>query len=261
MYNMKKLMIGISSLVLAFGMIACEKPATETETPETVTTEETTPNETVGNPADVKTDAGPFQLDALKYGYADLSKSIDPKTMEVHYSKHYLGYANKLNEAIKGTPNEGKSIEEIMKGMDLKNTALRNNGGGYYNHKLYFASMSPNGGGQPSGALADAIKKDFGSFDELKKQLSEAGAKRFGSGWAWLVVKDGKLAVGSTANQDNPLMPGQEISGSPILGIDVWEHAYYLKYQNKRPEYIDAFFNVVDWNFIGQNYDAAIAAK
>lgn len=261
---MKKLTIAISALVLAFGLISCEKPANETTTPETTTTtdtNETAANETVGNPADVKTDAGPFQLEALKYGYADLSKSIDPKTMEVHYSKHYLGYANKLNEAIKGTPNESKSIEEIMKGLDLKNAALRNNGGGFYNHKLYFASLSPNGGGEPTGALAEAIKKDIGSFDDLKKQLSEAGAKRFGSGWAWLVVKDGKLAVGSTANQDNPLMPGQEISGTPILGIDVWEHAYYLKYQNKRPEYIDAFFNVVDWNFIGQNYDAAIAAK
>lgn len=259
---MKKLTIAISAVVLAFGLTSCEKPATETNTPETTTsTEESPANETVGNPADVKTDAGPFQLEALKYGYADLSKSIDSKTMEVHYSKHYLGYANKLNEAIKGTPNETKSIEEIMKGLDLNDTALRNNGGGYYNHKLYFASLSPTGGGEPTGALAEAIKKDIGSFDELKKQLADAGAKRFGSGWAWLVVKDGKLAVGSTANQDNPLMPGQEISGTPILGIDVWEHAYYLKYQNKRPEYIDAFFNVVDWNFIGQNYDAAVAAK
>lgn len=259
---MKKITIALTSMILTFGMISCENTNSEkNSTGTTPATEETTKNETVGNPADVKTDGGPFQLDPLKYGYSDLEKSIDAKTMEVHYSKHYLGYANKLNEAVKGTPNENKSIEEIMKGMDMNNSALRNNGGGYYNHRLYFASLSPNGGGQPTGKLADAINQDFGSFDELKKQLSEAGAKRFGSGWAWLVVKDGKLVVGSSANQDNPLMPGQEVSGTPILGIDVWEHAYYLKYQNKRPEYIDAFFNVVDWNFIGENYEKAIASK
>src|SRR5690606_364405 len=259
---MKKLTIAIASLVLAFGIVSCEKPSSDNTDPQAVTAtdNETATNENVGNPADVKTDAGPFQLPGLKYGYADLEKSIDAKTMEVHYSKHFLGYTNKLNEAIKGTPMEGKSIEDIMKGMDMNNSALRNNGGGYYNHNMYFATMSPNGGGQPTGALADEINKDFGSFDELKNQLSEAGGKRFGSGWAWLVVnKDGKLAVGSTANQDNPLMPGLEISGTPILGIDVWEHAYYLRYQNKRPDYITAFFDVVDWNVVGENYAKATA--
>lgn len=258
---MKKLSIVLSSLVLTMGIVSCDQPKTENndvKTEETASTE--APAEKAGNPADVKTDGGTFQMPGLKYGYADLEKSIDAKTMEVHYSKHFLGYANKLNEAIKGTPNEGKSIEDIMKGLDLKNAALRNNGGGYYNHTMYFATMSPNGGGQPTGALADAINKDFGSFDELKNKLADAGAKQFGSGWAWLVVgKDGKLAVGSTANQDNPLMPGQSISGTPIFGIDVWEHAYYLKYQNKRPDYITAFFDVVDWNVVGENYAKATA--
>ncbi len=253
---MKKLSIALASLILTFGILSCEK--TNTENTEQVT-DEAASAETIGNPADVKTDDGPFQIDPLKYGYADLEKSIDAKTMEVHYSKHYLGYANKLNEAVKGNELEGKSIEDIMKGLDMNNAALRNNGGGFYNHRLYFASMSPTGGGQPTGTLAEAINKEFGSFDELKNKLSDAAAKRFGSGWAWLVVKDGKLAVGSTPNQDNPLMPGLDISGTPILGIDVWEHAYYLRYQNKRPDYINAFFDVVDWGFVGQNYNEAIA--
>lgn len=255
---MKKLSIVLGSLILGLGVLSCDQP--KQENTDTATEKMTSSNssETNGNPADVKADAGPFQMPGLKYGYADLEKSIDAKTMEVHYSKHFLGYTNKLNEAIKGTPLEGKTIEEIMKGMDMNNSTLRNNGGGYYNHAMYFATMSPNGGGQPSGILAEEINKDFGSFDELKTKLADAGAKQFGSGWAWLVVgKDGKLAVGSTANQDNPLMPGQSISGTPILGIDVWEHAYYLRYQNKRPDYITAFFNVVDWNAVGENYAKA----
>lgn len=255
---MKKLTIVISSVVLAFGIISCDQP--KTENTDTTSTDTIATETNVGNPADVKTDGGPFQLPELKYGYADLDKSIDAETMEVHYSKHFLGYANKLNEAVKGTELEGKSIEDVMKGMDMSNSALRNNGGGYYNHAMYFATLSPNGGGNPSDALADAINKDFGSFDELKNQLADAGGKRFGSGWAWLVVdKSGKLAVGSTANQDNPLMPGLEISGTPILGIDVWEHAYYLRYQNKRPDYITAFFDVVDWNVVAENYAKATA--
>lgn len=258
---MKNLSIVLSALVLTFGVISCEKPVPENTDNTTVNATGNTADETAGNPADVKTDSGPFQIEPLKYSYTDLEKSIDPKTMEVHYSKHYLGYANKLNEAVKGTELEGKSIEDILKGMDMKNSALRNNGGGYYNHRLYFASMSPNGGGQPTGALAEAINSEFGSFDELKNKLSDAAGKRFGSGWAWLTVNNGKLTVGSTANQDNPLMPGQEISGTPILGIDVWEHAYYLKYQNKRPEYINAFFDVVDWEYVGQLYGEALNAK
>lgn len=258
---MKKVSTALTALILTFGIISCEKPNTENTDAETLIEETTSSaHENIGNPADVKVEDGPFQMPELKYGYADLEKSIDPKTMEVHYSKHFLGYANNLNKAIKGTPNESKSIEEIMKSLDLTNAALRNNGGGYYNHDLYFATMSPNGGGQPTGDLAEAINRDFGSFEELQNKLSEAGAKQFGSGWAWLVVdKEGKLAVGSTANQDNPLMPGQSISGTPILGIDVWEHAYYLRYQNKRPDYITAFFDVVDWDAVNENYTKAIA--
>jgi Fe-Mn family superoxide dismutase len=256
---MKKLSIALSTLILAFGIISCDQPKTEsTDATTDNTTEVAKADETIGNPADVKVDGGPFAMPGLKYGYADMEKAIDAKTMEVHYSKHFLGYANKLNEAIKGTANESKSIEEIMKGLDLKNAALRNNGGGYYNHSLYFATISPNGGGTPTGALAEAINRDFGSFDELKKQLSDAGAKQFGSGWAWLVSDNaGKLSVGSTANQDNPLMPGQSISGTPVLGIDVWEHAYYLRYQNKRADYITSFFDVVDWNAVNDNYAKA----
>lgn len=255
---MKKLSIVLSALVLAFGLTACDQPKTENVDNTAETTQNTT-TEIVGNPADVKADEGSFNVAPLNYGYADLEKSIDAKTMEVHYSKHYLGYTNKLNAAAKEAGLDGKTIEEILTGMDMNNSALRNNAGGFYNHTLYFGTMSPNGGGQPSGALAEAINKDFGSFDELKNKLAEAGGKQFGSGWAWLVVKDGKLAVGSTANQDNPLMPNQSISGTPILGIDVWEHAYYLRYQNKRPDYITAFFDVVDWNAVAENFSKATA--
>lgn len=257
---MKKLSIALSAMILAIGIISCDQPKTDSADKSTEnTTDVATADQSVGNPADVKVDGGPFAMTTLKYGYADMEKSIDAKTMEVHYSKHFLGYANKLNEAIKGTPNESKSIEEIMKGLDLNNKALRDNGGGYYNHNLYFSTISPNGGGEPTGALAEAINRDFGSFDELKKQLSDAGAKQFGSGWAWLVADNaGKLSVGSTANQDNPLMPGQSISGNPVLGIDVWEHAYYLRYQNKRADYLTAFFDVVDWNAVNENYSKTI---
>ncbi|MFV0304950.1 MAG: superoxide dismutase [Moheibacter sp.] len=252
---MKKITLVLSSFVLAFGVLSCEKPVTEDSA---TTTESATEN--VGNPADVKADEGTFNVTSLGYGYTDLEKSIDAKTMEIHYSKHYLGYTNKLNKAVKEASLDGKSIEEILTGLDMNNSALRNNGGGYYNHTLYFGIISPNGGGEPTGTLAEEITKDFGSFDELKTKLSEAGGKQFGSGWAWLVVnKDGKLEVGSTPNQDNPLMPGTAISGTPILGIDVWEHAYYLHYQNKRSDYIKAFFDVVDWNIVGENYNKAIA--
>lgn len=255
---MKKLTYTLATALLVMTFVACDNKTNENTTDTTANTTEATA-ETVGNPADVKTDDGPFQIENLKYGYADLEKSFDAKTMEIHFSKHYLGYANNLNKEVAGKDLASKSIEEILTSLDMNNAALRNNGGGYYNHKLFFASLSPNGGGQPTGEIAEAINQQFGSFDELKNQLSEAGAKRFGSGWAWLFVnKDGKLQVGSTANQDNPLMPGLEISGKPVLGIDVWEHAYYLRYQNKRADYITAFFDVVDWNVINENYKQAI---
>ena len=178
--------------------------------------------------------------------------------MEIHYSKHYLGYTNNLNKAIAGTALENKTIEEILTGLDLENKALRNNAGGYYNHTFFWEIMTPNKT-ELSGVLLDKINSDFGSVENFKNQFSEAAAKQFGSGWAWLVVnKDGKLEIGSTPNQDNPLMPKQTISGTPILALDVWEHAYYLNYQNQRPKYIEAFFNVINWTEVTKKYEATL---
>tara|TARA_B100000945_G_scaffold189129_1_gene151875 strand:+ start:387 stop:986 length:600 start_codon:yes stop_codon:yes gene_type:complete len=195
-----------------------------------------------------------FQLPNLNYNHDALEPYIDSKTMQIHHGKHHAGYTNKLNAAIEGTDLEGKSIEEILKNLDMNNSAVRNNGGGYYNHCLFWEIIGPNCGGSPSGKLADAINKDFGSFDEFKSKFSAAAATRFGSGWAWLCVdSDGGLEVCSTANQDNPLMPG-ECGKTPILCLDVWEHAYYLNYQNRRPDYIDAFFNVINWEVVAKMY-------
>ena len=189
-----------------------------------------------------------FELPKLPYDYNALEPHIDARTMEIHHGKHHNGYTTNLNNAIAGTDLEGKSIEEILTGLDLSNAAVRNNGGGFYNHALFWSTMSPNGGGSPTGALAEAIDAAFGSFDAFKDAFSKAAATRFGSGWAWLCVhKGGKVEVCSTPNQDNPLMPEVGCEGFPILGLDVWEHAYYLNYQNRRPDYIAAFFNVVDW--------------
>ncbi|MDK2977736.1 MAG: superoxide dismutase, Fe-Mn family [Bacteroidales bacterium] len=195
-----------------------------------------------------------FELPKLSYSYDALEPYIDARTMEIHHTKHHGGYTNKLNDAIKGTSIENQSIEEILKEVSKHPTAVRNNGGGYYNHKLFWDIMSPDGGGEPSGKLMDAIKKDFGSVDNFKKEFNQAAATRFGSGWAWLINQDGKLVIASTPNQDNPLMDISEVKGTPILGLDVWEHAYYLKYQNRRPEYIDAFWNVVDWNKVEKRF-------
>ena len=195
-----------------------------------------------------------FQLPNLSYNHDALEPHIDSKTMQIHHGKHHAGYTNKLNAAIEGTDLEGKSIEEILKNLDMNNSAVRNNGGGYYNHCLFWEIIGPNCGGSPSGKLADAINKDFGSFDEFKSKFSAAAATRFGSGWAWLCVdSNGGLEVCSTANQDNPLMPG-ECGKTPILCLDVWEHAYYLNYQNRRPDYIDAFFNVINWEVVAKMY-------
>lgn len=210
---------------------------------------------TYGTPTDVKANEGAFAIVPLKYGYDAVDTYIDQQTMFIHFSKHYVGYLNNLNKAVEGKPQAKQNIEQVLKELDMSNLALRNNAGGYYNHNLYFDVISPNGGGEPKGVLKDAIDRDFGSFENFKKLFAEAGAKRFGSGWAWLVLnKDGKLQVGSTANQDNPLMPSLEISGQPILGMDVWEHAYYLKYQNKRGDYVQNFFNVIDWNRVSDLY-------
>ena len=196
-----------------------------------------------------------FELPKLKYGFDALEPHIDARTMEIHHDKHHAGYTSKLNDAVKGTDQEGKNIENILKNLDMADKAVRNNGGGYYNHNLYWEIMSPNGGGKPTGELASAIERDFGSFSAFKDEFSKAGAGQFGSGWAWLCVQEGgKLDVCSSANQDNPLMPGIGCGGTPILGMDVWEHAYYLKYQNQRPAYIEAFFNVINWEEVSKRY-------
>ncbi|HYX07070.1 MAG TPA: superoxide dismutase [Bacteroidales bacterium] len=197
-----------------------------------------------------------FTQDKLPYSFDALEPHIDARTMEIHYTKHHGGYTSKLNNAVKDTDLENKSIEEIMATVSKHGTAVRNNGGGFYNHNLFWKVMSPNGGGQPSGELADAINKFFGSFDNFKEEFNNAAATRFGSGWAWLAKQDGKLAIGSTPNQDSPLMDVSDFKGTPILGLDVWEHAYYLKYQNRRPEYIDAFWNVINWEEVNRLFNS-----
>ena len=190
-----------------------------------------------------------FQLPDLNYGFDSLEPHIDAKTMQIHHGKHHAGYTSKLNAAVEGTDLEGKSIEDLLSNLDLSNSAVRNNGGGYYNHCLFWEIMSPNGGGSPSGNLLSAIEKAFGSFDEFKAEFSKAAATRFGSGWAWLCAhSDGSLEICSTPNQDNPIMNGIGCGGTPILGLDVWEHAYYLNYQNRRPDYIASFWNIINWN-------------
>lgn len=199
----------------------------------------------------------PFELPQLSYAYDALEPHIDARTMEIHHTKHHNGYTSKLNAAIAGTDLEGKSIEAILTDLDMSNGAVRNNGGGFFNHSLFWEVMSPDGGGAPSGALADAINDAFGSFDSFKEKFSTAAGTRFGSGWAWLCVhKGGKVEVCSTPNQDNPLMPDNGCGGTPILGLDVWEHAYYLNYQNRRPDYVQAFFNVINWDKVSALYEA-----
>ena len=197
-----------------------------------------------------------FELPTLNYAYDALEPNIDARTMEIHHSKHHNGYTNNLNNAISGTDLEGKTIEEICKSDNLS-PAVRNNGGGYYNHCLFWELLSPNGGGNPDGAIADAIINQFRSFDNFKEEFSKSAATRFGSGWAWLCVKDGGLCICSTANQDNPLM-NDSCGGTPILCLDVWEHAYYLNYQNRRPDYINAFFNLINWNKVNELYTQAL---
>lgn len=196
-----------------------------------------------------------FELPKLNYAFDALEPHIDARTMEIHHGKHHAAYTNNLNAAIQGTEWEGKSIEDILANVSKISPAVRNNGGGFYNHCLFWEIMKPNGGGKPTGDLAAAIDQAFGSFDEFRKQFDAAGATRFGSGWAWLIKQaDGKLAVCSTANQDNPLMDLADVKGTPILGLDVWEHAYYLHYQNRRPDYISAFWNVVNWEEVNRRF-------
>lgn len=198
-----------------------------------------------------------FELPKLSYAYDALEPHIDARTMEIHHSKHHNGYTSKLNAALEGTAHEGKSIEDILSNLDMDNKAVRNNGGGFYNHRLFWEVMSPNGGGNPSGALADAINASFGSFEAFKDEFATAAKTQFGSGWAWLCVHaGGKLTVCGTPNQDNSLMPGVGCGGTPILGLDVWEHAYYLNYQNRRPDYVEAFFNVINWDAVADKFEA-----
>lgn len=199
-----------------------------------------------------------FELPALPYAHDALEPHIDARTMEIHHGKHHAGYTSKLNAAIEGTDLDGKSIEDILKNLDMNNGAVRNNGGGFYNHRLFWEVMSPNGGGAPSGALADAINEAYVTYEGFKDAFAAAAGTRFGSGWAWLCAHPGgKVEVCSSPNQDNPLMPGVGCGGTPILGIDVWEHAYYLNYQNRRPDYVQAFFNVINWDQVSKNYEAA----
>ncbi len=198
-----------------------------------------------------------FTLAPLPYAYDALEPHIDTQTMQIHHGKHHQAYVDNLNKAIAGSPNETASLEDLVKKAGSISPAVRNNGGGHWNHTFFWESMAANAGGAPSGALADAINTAFGSFDGFKEKFSQAGMTRFGSGWAWLIVKDGKLEVSSTPNQDNPLMDVAEVKGTPILGADVWEHAYYLKYQNKRADYLAAFWNVVNWNKVAERFSAA----
>jgi Fe-Mn family superoxide dismutase len=198
-----------------------------------------------------------FELPKLDYAYTALEPHIDAKTMEIHHSKHHQAYVTNLNNAIAGTDAEKMSIEDICKNISKYPMAVRNNGGGHYNHSLFWQVMAPNAGGMPTGDLAKAIETDLGGFEKFKADFTAAGATRFGSGWAWLCVKEGKLCVCSTPNQDNPLMDIADCKGTPILGMDVWEHAYYLHYQNRRPDYMTAFFNVINWTKVSELYAAA----
>ncbi len=195
-----------------------------------------------------------FELPKLDYGYSALEPNIDAATMEIHHTKHHGGYTTKLNDALKESGLEGKSIEDILKNISGHPVSIRNNGGGYYNHSLFWKIMSPQGGGQPHGDLLAAIDRSFGSFDNFKSEFSIAAAAVFGSGWAWLINKNGELKVTTTPNQDNPLMDIAAVKGTPILGLDVWEHAYYLKYQNRRPDYISAFWNIVSWEEVSKRF-------
>jgi superoxide dismutase, Fe-Mn family len=198
-----------------------------------------------------------FELPALPYAVDALEPHIDKMTMEIHHGKHHNAYVTNLNNAVAGTDAEKMSIEDICKNISKYAGAVRNNGGGHYNHSLFWSIIGPNKCGTPSGTLADAINAAFGNFEEFKTKFAQAGATRFGSGWAWLIVKDGKLEICSTPNQDNPLMDVAEVKGTPILGLDVWEHAYYLKYQNRRPDYINAFFNVINWDAVAERFAKA----
>lgn len=244
---MKKNILVFTS-ILSVLLIGCKdkEELVEVDVPSANTTD------TKAGMGDLKTvvaNQGAFQMKGLNYGYDGLEPYMDAQTVETHYSKHHLGYCNKLNDAVKGTPLETMSIEEILRGLDLKNTALRNNAGGYYNHNIFWEILAPKAGGKPTGKMEELIVKDFGSFDAFKTQFTDAAKGLFGSGWVWLVYQtDGTLKITTTINQDNPLMPNAEIKGYPLMNLDVWEHAYYLKYKNDRAKYIENFWQLIDWS-------------
>lgn len=243
-----------SLLALSLINIACEKKTTKEVTSENeVITTNTTTSEDLGKPGDIVANEGAFKMQGLPYEYNALEPYMDAKTVATHYGKHHLGYANKLNDAIKDTPLATKSIEEILKSLDLDNTALRNNAGGYYNHNLFWQILTPKAGGEPTGEIATLITRDFGSFDAFKTAYNDASKAVFGSGWVWLILDgNNKLQITNTANQDNPLMPNAKVKGIPLLNIDVWEHAYYLLYKNDRAKYIDNYWNLVNWSKVNE---------
>lgn len=257
---MKKIFISgiLFGSLLSFAGCKKDKELVEVTIPEPEKTETTVKS---GNPDDVKAEDqdGPFQMIKLPYAYNALEPFIDAQTMEIHFSKHHVNYCNKLNTAVKGTDLANKSIEELLMKLDLKNNDVRNNAGGYYNHNLFFEILGQNNT-EPKDAILEAINKDFGSFENFRTQFSDKANKLFGSGWVWLIVdKTGKLVITTSVNQDNPLMPNAEIKGTPVLALDVWEHAYYLKYQNKRKDYVEAFYNVINWKKVNDNFTKAKA--
>jgi Fe-Mn family superoxide dismutase len=254
---MKKITILISGLLLVAVLLSCNKKKyTEVVEVPLPTAEEKV---TMGMPDDVKADDGAFQLEKLAYTYDALAPNISVFTMDNHYSKHYLTYTNNLNKAIAGTELENLTIEELLAKLDPSVPEIKNNAGGYYNHSLYFKCMGPKAGGAPKDTLATAITKKFGSYADFANAFKAEATKQFGSGWVWLIVdRSGNLQITSTQNQDNPLMRGALVPGKPILALDLWEHAYYLDYQYKRKNYVDAFFNVINWNKVAENYEAAL---
>lgn len=257
---MKKISFLFLSIIIVSSLISCNnKKLTEVVEVPLPTAQEKV---TIGFPEDVKAKDGSFQVEKLAYAYDALAPTVSPLTLEMHYSKHYLTYTNNLNDAIAGTEYENQSIEDILSKVDPNDTELRNNAGGYYNHTLYWKSMAPNAGGVATDTLAAVINRDFGSYTNFVARFKEEATKQFGSAWVWLVVdKYGKLQVTSSQNQDNPLMKNAAVPGTPILGIDLWEHAYYLGYQYRRRNYIDSFFNVINWKKINENYEAAVRKK
>jgi Fe-Mn family superoxide dismutase len=254
---MKKMHFLIASLVLLTVLISCNnKKLTEVVEVPLPTAEEKI---TMGVPDDVKADEGAFQMEKLPYSYEALTPYVSALTMEMHYSKHYLTYTNNLNKAVAGTELENLTIEEVLSKLDMNDATIRNNAGGYYNHSLYWKSIGPKGAQQPKDTLAAAITKKFGSFTEFTTSFKEEATKQFGSAWVWLIVdRSGNLQITSTQNQDNPLMRNALVQGTPILALDLWEHAYYLDYQYKRKNYVDAFFKVINWSKVAENYEEVV---